>query len=240
MATDFGYDAYHWYYHILQNAWMTKKQRKVNCWNTFIALFLEPINNTLPEGVPKKRVSDPDIAVRLKEAWDAMTKDEQEIFTTTHVKEMEEAREVQDITTHNTAIAAFYNVRTSMQSIMDQLRDLYLCTGLKVLMFGVRGSKEHFNQLFVLSTSDKGTDFFHTCFKQLPSIWVTSFEAYVLLGVDGMKSTQAIELLRLKGACSTLVLEQMRTVAAPANIPKIYYQDFYEQFTLRHHIVYED
>lgn len=75
----------------------------------------------------------------------------------------------------------------------------------------------------------------------------------------GMKNTQAIELSRLKGACSALVLEQMRkfrsqsyrlfltrltfyvgTVAAPANIPKMHYQDFYKQFTLRHHIVCDD
>lgn len=43
-AAEFGYDAYHWYHHILQNARMAKKQRKANRWNAFVAMFLEPIN----------------------------------------------------------------------------------------------------------------------------------------------------------------------------------------------------
>lgn len=44
MATDFGYDALHWYHFILQNARISKSRRKVNRWNAFVAITLESVN----------------------------------------------------------------------------------------------------------------------------------------------------------------------------------------------------
>ncbi|KAK7689641.1 hypothetical protein QCA50_007434 [Cerrena zonata] len=240
LAQDFGFDAFHWYHHMMQNARIAKGERKVNRWNAFVALILAQINAALPEGVPKKKASDPDVAPALKMMWDSMSEEERDKFTSPRVQEMKEAWEIRDTMKHDTTIAAFHDIRTTLLSLENQIKNLYLRTGLEVLMFAVRSSDEHYNRPFVLSTSDKGTSFFQTCFNQLPSVWVTRFEAYCLLGIDGLKSMQAVEVSRLKAACSALILEQVRTVAAPANIPKMHYQDFDEHFTQRHHLIYEN
>ncbi|KAK7685836.1 hypothetical protein QCA50_011182 [Cerrena zonata] len=240
LATDFGYNAHHWYHRMMQNARIAKSERKVSRWNAFVALTLEAINAVLPEGVPKKKASDPDIAPKLKAAWEAMSVEERNAFTDARVQEMTEAREVKDVMKHDSTISAFHDVRTSLLTMENMVKDLYLRTGLEVLLFAVRSDQEQYNRPFVLSTSEKGTDFFNTCFNQLPSAWVTRFESYCLLGIEGLKTSQAAEMSRLKSACSSLILDQVRHVAAPTLIPKMHYQDFHEQMTERHHIICEN
>ena len=52
-------------------------------------------------------------------------------------------------------------------------------------MFAVRSSEEHYTRPYVLSTSEKVTNFFLTSFNQLPSIWVSKLEAFALYGIEG-------------------------------------------------------
>lgn len=69
----------------------------------------------------KKKASDPDMSLMLKNTWKSMSEEEQDKFTSARVEEMTEAREVRNVAKHNSAIAAFHDVQATLRRIENEV-----------------------------------------------------------------------------------------------------------------------
>lgn len=143
------------------------------------------------------------------------------------------------------------------------------------MMFAVRSSQEQWFRPYVMTTSDRAGNFFHTCFNQDTETYATRFEAYCLSGIDGMffffccciafiinlsvgvQNRVSEEIVALKAQCTSGILAQLSKnishfslllrltlltddLLAPTTLSKMVYSDFFNQITLKHHIIYEN
>ena len=69
-----------------------------------------------------------------------------------------------------------------------QVQALYVRTGVEVLVVAARSSQEQWLPPYVMSTSERVTNFFDTCFNQDVETFATRLEAYCLSGIGGMLS----------------------------------------------------
>ena len=63
-----------------------------------------------PDGLPNLKA--PALSQLAREAWSAMTKQQQEEVTADAIKELEERREMRNLAVHNVPIAAFHDHQT--------------------------------------------------------------------------------------------------------------------------------
>lgn len=76
----------------------------------------------LPQGQPRKTISDSEILAQLRVSWAAMSTEEQIAFTEERVKAMEEDREVEALGAHTTENSSFHDVRTTIDNVENQVR----------------------------------------------------------------------------------------------------------------------
>lgn len=156
----------------------------------------------LPQGQPRKTISDSEILAQLRVSWAAMSTEEQIAFTEERVKAMEEDREVEALGAHTTENSSFHDVRTTIDNVENQVRltlvyvqqcidstlkmqDLYVRTGTEVLAFVVRPNSKAFNQPYVMESSPRIGQYFHSTLGMMPSEFVVKLEGFCVSGKDG-------------------------------------------------------
>lgn len=201
----------------------------------------------LPQGQPRKTISDSEILAQLRVEWAGMSESEQIAFTEERVRAMEEDREVEALGTHTTENSSFHDVRTTIDNVENQvsltlayvrdcinstlkMQDLYVRTGTEVLAFMVRPNAKAFNQPYVMESSPRIGQFFHSTLGMLPSEFVVRLEGFCVSGKDGSyrpishcilvltcqqigvtHQTPANEVQDLRSACTATILQRLRT-----------------------------
>ncbi|KAK7683803.1 hypothetical protein QCA50_013179 [Cerrena zonata] len=240
LSQKYGNSVEHWYDRIMQSSRLAKTSRRTNRWNVYVSLRLRELNLAIPAGSPKLKANDPEAMDKIRSEWAAMSAEERVLATEEHMKAMTEDRAMRLTGENNSGIAAFHDAISTFKSVENQLQALYVRTGVEVLMFAVRSSQEQWFRPYVMMTSDRAGNFFHTCFNQDTETYATRFEAYCLSGIEGVQNRVSAEIAALKAQCTTGILAQLNDLLTPTVLSKMVYSDFFTQITLKHHIIYEN
>ncbi|KAJ3544256.1 hypothetical protein NM688_g5764 [Phlebia brevispora] len=109
------------------------------------------------EGTSKKAH---ELSFKLRAQWAGMSKEEQVEITKDVMIELQEQREMKKYVVQNVPIAAFHDVKSTIQCIEDEITSLYARTGMEFIVLGMCTNDEHFNQPFSFMTSDRVEEYF--------------------------------------------------------------------------------
>lgn len=75
----------------------------------------------LPQGEPRKTISDPAVLNELRVSWASMSEEQREAVTSERIKEMEDDREVEALGAHTTESSAFHDVRATIDDVENKV-----------------------------------------------------------------------------------------------------------------------
>ncbi|KAG1766623.1 hypothetical protein EV702DRAFT_1204089 [Suillus placidus] len=217
----FGCHSVDYYYEtIMQQSRKTVNKRPATRWNAFIRQEVKCANDALPPGTEHQKA--PAMMKDLSECWKDMSKDEREAITEDAIGDLNDHREMKELSQRNIALAAL-NART----------------GMEIIVLAVRSDVDHFNQPHVFHT-ERARDFFTACLKSSVHDIAFRLEGFCVVGVKGLARTHIEEVIQLKRQISELVLQKLQTIAAPQKVSRMYYQNFDTNITAWYHIIIEN
>ncbi|KAG6848320.1 hypothetical protein H0H93_001197 [Arthromyces matolae] len=210
LRKEFGKHSVQYYLEeLVQMSRLQKKKKKTGSWQAFVSQEVTAANDKLPPGEPRKKAHMlmPQIAAK----WAEMTPEEKKKQTKAKVDELSEAREMRAVGCHNVPINSFHDARVTLDTIADEVTRLNGRTGIEMICFAVRSSKEQYNPPRVIATSDRIEDFFELALKKNVYDLNLQMEAYILSGVQDE--------------------------AAKAEVSRMYYHNFDTKITERYAVV---
>ncbi|KAG1797154.1 hypothetical protein EV424DRAFT_1333583, partial [Suillus variegatus] len=207
----FGKHSVEYYYQeIMQKSCLVTQKRSVNRWNAFLSGKLKKHNEEREkQGLSKEKVDV--IVAEVSAQWKCMNKEECSDATDNLMQSLGDQREMKDLALHNVPLNAFQDGRKTLDSIDRELSALNARTGMEILLFAVRSDVEHFNQPHIFQTSHASA-FFDACLGTSVGNIALHLEGFSIAGVQ-------------------------EETAAPVKISRMYYVNFDDNITSKHHIV---
>ncbi|RDX41996.1 hypothetical protein OH76DRAFT_1498611 [Lentinus brumalis] len=221
---------------ILQKSKLASHTRKTNDWNAFIRAKLREMNDALPSGAKKYTATHPYAKAVIKEAWNSMTDDEKAHVSVENRKDLEEAKEIKHTGKQNSTVAAFHDVRRTLNTLCDEFKRAHQRTGLEVGLVAVRTDPDHLNPPLTFATSDRVHKFLNLAYNTSLEEIAGRLEAYELSGLHGVlnKREDALQELQLRAA--TLITDKLRDITQN-KAKKMFYTGFGEKITRRFRVV---
>ncbi|KDQ18598.1 hypothetical protein BOTBODRAFT_185150 [Botryobasidium botryosum FD-172 SS1] len=238
LRTRFGKRTVEWYLEdMLQQRRMDKQRRRVNPWNAYLAQEGKRINSERAvQGL--ERLSLNDLVAQVKPVWQAMTPAKKEEATIEAIPSLKEVRDMKTTSMHNVAIHAFNDVRANVQAMEEASIALHARTRAIGFSLWVRSSDCALNAPYSYATCTKAEEFFNNVYGTSLSEISTKFEAFCLSGMEGIKKSNAKELLELK-AKTRVIIESKLAEAAGVDKIRMVYATFGQQITAKYGLVIE-
>ncbi|KDQ14414.1 hypothetical protein BOTBODRAFT_44760 [Botryobasidium botryosum FD-172 SS1] len=235
----FGAHSITWYMEdMLQQYRLDKQKRGVNCWNAYVAQETKRINEEREEQ-GATRLSLKAVVKEIQPKWNAMTKDEKKAATVDAMAEIEETREMKLLAVQNLPINAFNDVRANVQAMENASTALHARTGAIGLSLWVRSKDCALNAPYSYTTCSKAEEFLNNVYGVTVSELSSKFEAYCLSGMEGVKKSNAKELLELKGKTRILIEAKLATAAGVDKVCMVY-GNFGQHVTAKYGLVIDN
>ena len=91
-----------------------------------------------------------------------------------------------------------------------QLNDLHAQSGTEFVLMAVRPDNTQYLQPFVITSTDRVTEFFSMSLQHSLTDISMRLEAYCLTGIEGMVDSHRAKVVSLKSEVSTLILQLLR------------------------------
>ncbi|KDQ10068.1 hypothetical protein BOTBODRAFT_640759 [Botryobasidium botryosum FD-172 SS1] len=239
LHTKFGAHSVTWYMEdMLQQYRLDKQKRGVNCWNAYVAQETKRINEER-EGQGATRLSLEAVVKEIQPEWNAMTKDERKAATVDAVAEIEETREMKLLAVQNLPINAFNDVRANVQAMENASTALHARTGAIGLSLWVRSKDCALNAPYSYTTCGKAEEFLNNVYGVTVAEFSSKFEAYCLSGMEGVKKSNAKELLELKVKTRVLIEAKLATAAGVDKV-RMVYGNFGQHVTAKYGLVIDN
>ncbi|KAG2140270.1 uncharacterized protein EDB93DRAFT_1252909 [Suillus bovinus] len=186
------------------------------------------------QGLSKEKVHV--IAAEVSAQWKCINKEERSDATDDLMQSLTDQCEMKDLALHNVPLNAFQDGRKTLDSIDRKLSALNARTGMEILLFAVRSDVEHFNQPHIFQTSHTSA-FFDACLGTSVGNIALCLEGFSIAGVQGMAKTHVQEVLEWKKKTGELIHKKLQETAAPIKISRMYYINFDNNITMKHHII---
>ncbi|KAJ3551487.1 hypothetical protein NM688_g4676 [Phlebia brevispora] len=230
------HDIRYFYNLIMQSAKKSSTERELNWWNAFLHMKNKE-QGAAAQGSSKKAH---ELSSELCTVWAEMSKEEQIEITKDVMKELQKQRDMKKYAVQNMPIAAYHDVKSTLQCIEDEITGLYARMSMEFIVLGVRMNEDHYNQLWAFMTSDCVEEYFlHSTSKNI-SQFVSGLECFCLSGMKELVKTSHEELLELKAKVAAVILEKLQETARPDVINKMVHKDFDEHITRKYGIIIEN
>ncbi|KAI0683810.1 hypothetical protein C8T65DRAFT_594672, partial [Cerioporus squamosus] len=141
--------------------------------------------------------------------WASMTEEEKAAVAAGPLAELEEFKEIQPKTKHNSVIAAFHDTQTTIEGVQEDLRRLYARTGTAAALVTVRTEQDHLQEPTTFATSDAINGFFNLAYNSSLDETAMRLESYHLSGVHGVLKRRNEYLQDHQAKVAQIILKQL-------------------------------
>ncbi|KAH9846930.1 hypothetical protein C2E23DRAFT_863660 [Lenzites betulinus] len=239
MQAEFGgHDQKYYEHQILQSSRAANSQRKVNSWNAYLRADLKRRNDELPDGAPRFSCASKEVMAEIRESWNMLTPEEKAATAEKPLQELEEAREMKQLSVQNVPISAFHDGRATLQSVFEELRQLHARTGIEVGLVAVRTSREHHTPPMTFGTSDRVHEFFQISLHTSMEDVAATMEVYCLSGVSGLLARSVDVIQDLQSRTAALISRKLGEATHQA-AKKMFYTGFSDRITSAFGVIIE-
>ncbi|KAH9858615.1 hypothetical protein C2E23DRAFT_712761, partial [Lenzites betulinus] len=239
MQAEFGgHDQKYYEHQILQSSRAANSQRKVNSWNAYLRADLKRRNDELPDGAPRFSCASKEVMAEIRESWNMLTPEEKAATAEKPLQELEEAREMKQLSVQNVPISAFHDGRATLQSVFEELRRLHARTGIEVGLVAVRTSREHHTPPMTFGTSDRVHEFFQISLHTSMEDVAATMEVYCLSGVSGLLARSVDVIQDLQSRTAALISRKLGEATHQA-AKKMFYTGFSDRITSAFGVIIE-
>ncbi|THH23220.1 hypothetical protein EUX98_g7958, partial [Antrodiella citrinella] len=196
---------------IMQTGNCVQSKRKPNRWNAFQRQMLKEINDELPPGAPRYKITNPVVRTRIMGEWNKLDHKSRDEATEASLKELIEFRDNKG-TTHNSNVSAQRDATRTLATLQKEIDALATRTGVEVILLSVRGNVTQNHHPFSYVTSDRVEDFFKMSYKTSLPDMLAQLEAYCISGLSGLAKHSAIGTVALKSEVAELISQKLGEV----------------------------
>ncbi|KAK7464096.1 hypothetical protein VKT23_006257 [Stygiomarasmius scandens] len=235
MREKFGKHSVQWYLdQIMQTHRMKEQRRKLSHYDAFVSMEMKARNANTSEDTARKRL--PEVMADIAAKWKTLSAEEKKSSTEEVLKELEANRENKELASHNVAISAYHDTRTTLEDVKLALQRLNARTGVEAVILCVRSNTDHFNPPEAWVTSDHISTFFNSAFKTTPIDIANRLEGYCISGIEGVARNYAQETVAMKADLVKLIADKLQETAGKTKIARMYYKNFEKHITAKYGI----
>ncbi|KAG6835431.1 hypothetical protein H0H93_001532 [Arthromyces matolae] len=234
---DFGGHSVEYYLHeILQKARAIQSTRAPSRWNAYVRAETARINSATPDSERKKAN---ELSKDIAATWNTLSKEDQIKVTEPLLEDLKNHRSMKKFSVQNSVLSSFRDATKTLETIEHDLQALHHRTGTECILIAVRSSIDAFLKPFVVSTSQRGEDWYFMAHQRHLHEGSLQFEGYCTAGLDGVIKKGANDVAELKKEATKVIKEQLGRVAHGKPI-RMVYTNFDEKVTYAHGILLEN